>query len=66
MSSGLWHPVSYFLETIAPAELNYFIHDKELLAVVWALQYWRPELVGARELFTIYTDYQALEYFGTK
>ena len=57
MSGGLWHPVSYFSETMAPAELNYFIHDKELLAVVRALQYWRPELVGAREPFTIYTDY---------
>jgi len=34
MSNRLWHPVSYFSETIAPAELNYFIHDKELLAVV--------------------------------
>ena len=29
-----------------PAELNYFIHDKELLAIVCALEEWEPELLS--------------------
>jgi len=32
-----WHPMAY-LKSIAPAECNYAIHDKELLAIIQALQ----------------------------
>ena len=35
-----WHPVGYFSKTMAPAETNYPIYDKELLAIVKALQHW--------------------------
>lgn len=50
------------------AEHNYHIHDKELLAVIRALQCWRAELIGlqAEEPFLIITDHEALKYFGTK
>ena len=34
---GEWHPVGYFSKTMAPAETNYPIHDKEMLAIVQAL-----------------------------
>ena len=66
--TGEWHPVAFFSETMQNAEHNYPIHDKELLAVIRALQTWRPELIGLRQNkpFTIITDHQALEYFGTK
>ena len=30
-------PVAFMSKTMIPAELNYFIHDKELLAIVRAL-----------------------------
>ena len=30
-----------------PAECNYEIYDKELLAIVKAFEEWRPELEGA-------------------
>ena len=42
----LWNPVAYFSKTMQPAELNYDIHDKEMLAVIRALQEWRAELEG--------------------
>ena len=29
-----FHPVAYFFKTIAPAKLNYLIHDKEILAII--------------------------------
>jgi hypothetical protein len=32
-----WYPVAYFSKTIAPAETNYEIHDKEMLTIVKSL-----------------------------
>ena len=29
-----WHLVSYFSKSMAPAEINYLIHDKEMLVIV--------------------------------
>lgn len=64
---GVWNPVGYFSETMQGAEHNYPIHDKELLAVVRSLRFWRSELIGIQQTpFTIITDHEALEYFGTK
>ena len=63
----LWHPVAYYSKSMSEAECNYEIHDKEMLAIVRALQEWRAELEGLqlRERFNIYTDHRALEYFMT-
>ena len=35
---GLFHPVGYFSKTMGDAELNYPIHDKELLAIFRSFQ----------------------------
>ena len=48
-----------------PAECNYGIHDKEMLAIVKSLDEWRPELQGTAKRIQIYTDHKALEYFMT-
>jgi hypothetical protein len=32
-----WYLVAYFSKTIAPAECNYGIHDKKMLAIVRSL-----------------------------
>ena len=61
-----WHPIAYFSKTMAPAECNYEIHDKELLAIIRALEQWRAELEGLKSKIQIYTDHRALEYFMTK
>ena len=62
----LWRPVSFFSKVMNDAECNYPIQDKELLAVVRALQFWNAELLGLSKRFTIVTDHEALEYFQTK
>jgi len=31
---GEWHPIAYYLKTIINAELNYYIHNKEMLAII--------------------------------
>ena len=35
---GEWHPVAFYSAHLILAERNYFIHDKELLAIIRALQ----------------------------
>jgi transposase InsO family protein len=63
---GLWRPVAYFSKTMLPAECNYTIHDKELLAIVRAFEQWRAELQALDEPLKVYSDHKALEYFMTK
>ncbi|SPO38662.1 uncharacterized protein PSFLO_04141 [Pseudozyma flocculosa] len=60
------HPIAFWSRQMAPAERNYEIHDKELLAVVKACEEWRHYLHGISAPFEILTDHQALEYFQTK
>src|ERR1700690_2687396 len=42
---------------------NYEIYDKEMLAIMLALEEWRHYLIGADEQFEIWTDHQNLQYF---
>ena len=46
-----------------PAERNYEIYDKKLLAIVGALTKWRQYLLDIIETFKIWTDYENLKYF---
>ena len=46
-------------------ERNYEIHDKEMLAIIRALEEWRHFLEGARHPVEIWTDHKNLEYFMT-
>lgn len=41
-----WLPVAFFSKTMAPAELNYAVYDKEMLAIVRSFGQWRPELTS--------------------
>ena len=60
------HPVCYYSRKFSPAELNYPIYDKELLAVVEAFKQWRVYLEFTTETpVRVYTDHKNLEYFGT-
>ena len=33
-TDGEWHPIAYYSKTMVDAELNYPIHDKEMLAII--------------------------------
>ena len=46
-----------------PAERNYEIYDKELLAIVEALAKWQQYLLDTAETFEIWTDHKNLKYF---
>jgi hypothetical protein len=60
---GVLRTVGYFSAKHTPAECNYDVHDKELLAVIKCLQEWDAELRAVRG-FTVHTDHKNLEYFG--
>jgi hypothetical protein len=46
-------------------ELNYDIHDKELLAIVVAFKVWRVYLEGAKYTIIVKMDYKNLTFFMT-
>ncbi|MBW0566617.1 hypothetical protein O181_106332, partial [Austropuccinia psidii MF-1] len=39
------HPIAFDSHKLIPAELNYEIHENELLGIVWALKHWRAFLL---------------------
>ncbi|KAF8644086.1 hypothetical protein AX16_008700 [Volvariella volvacea WC 439] len=58
-----WRPVAFRSKSLSETERNYEIYDKELLAIMQALDEWRQYLLGSREPFEIWTDHQNLTYF---
>ncbi|MBW0592821.1 hypothetical protein O181_132536, partial [Austropuccinia psidii MF-1] len=58
------HPIAFNSFKPIPAELNYKIHDKELLGIVWALKRWRAFL-SLSSPFEVLTDHSSLQYFMT-
>jgi transposase InsO family protein len=62
-TDGLLHPVAFDSRKFQPAELNYEIHDKEMLAIVWAFKRWRSLLLSTTSPVTVLTDHLALTYF---
>jgi hypothetical protein len=57
------HPIPYFSKTHSPAECNYEIYHKELMAIVWAFEEWRPELQSVINRIRILSDHKNVEYF---
>ena len=58
-------PVAFFSRQLQPAERNYEIYDKELLAIIACLKEWRHFLQNSTLPFIILTDHKNLEYFMT-
>ena len=57
--------MAFYSKSLSPVERNYEIHDKEMLAIICALEEWRHFLEGARHPVEIWTDHKNLEYFMT-
>ena len=59
------HPVAFHSRTFTGAELNYDVHDKELLAIFEAFKIWWHYLKGASMPVEVLTNHKNLEYFCT-
>src|SRR5258705_10258123 len=58
-----WHPIAFINKGLSPAERNYNICDKEMLAIIRALEQWRHYLEGTKYPVQVLTDHKNLEYF---
>jgi hypothetical protein len=61
--SGTIRPVSFYSRKLLPAELNYEVYDKELLAIKSCFDEWRQYLLGTALPIKVYSDHKTLEYF---
>ena len=59
------HPVAFHSRKFSPAEINYEIHDKELLAIVEGFKHWRRYCEGTEHQVQVFSDHQNMEYFTT-
>ena len=59
------HPIAFHSRTFTSTELNYDVHDKELLAIFEAFKCWRHYLEGSPTPVDVVTDHKNLEYFST-
>ena len=57
------HPVAFMSKSMTPAERNYDIGDKEMLAIVKPLEHWRHWLEGTKLPIEIRTDHKNLVNF---
>lgn len=63
---GETRPVAFLSRKMQPAELNYPTHDKELLAIIYALNSWAHYLEGNQFTIKVLSDHQSLKYFTEK
>jgi hypothetical protein len=60
----VFHSIYYASKVLNSAQCNYTTTEKELFAVVFAFDKFRPYLVGTK--VTVYTDHSALKYLFQK
>ena len=60
---GVLHPVAFYNKSIIPAECNYYIYDKELLAIIYCFEHWHLKLEHTDLLIQVFTDHQTLKIF---
>ena len=57
------HPIAYYSATFTPTERNYDIYERELLAILKALEHWRPHLAATEIPVTVLTDHANLTFW---
>src|SRR5882672_12508820 len=62
--NGELHPIAFHSWTFSTLELNYDVHDKELLAIFEAFKQWQHYLEGSGLPIDMVTNHQNLQYFS--
>ena len=60
---SIQHPIAYYSATFTPTERNYDIYERELLAILKALEHWRPHLAATEIPVTVLTDHANLTFW---
>ena len=61
--NGDRHPVAFISKTFSPTERNYEIYDRELLAIIRALEEWRHYIQGSPHTTIVLSDHKNLTYY---
>ncbi|XP_029292890.1 uncharacterized protein LOC115011797 [Cottoperca gobio] len=62
VSDNKLHPCAFLSKKLSPAERNYDVGNRELLAIKVALEEWRHWLEAAEQPFLVLTDHKNLQY----
>ena len=66
LENNTWKPLAFMSRMMQPAEVNYDVHNKELLAIIKVLEEWEQYLPHFGSTPTIIiSDHQNLQYFMT-
>ena len=57
---GVLYSVIYFSKWLNPAEYNYKIYNKELLAIIRYFKQWQPKLKSTKFLIKVFSNYKNL------
>ena len=58
-----WRPCAFYSKSLSNVERAYEVHDKEMLAIIRALEAWRHHLEGAKHKVEIWSDHQNLQFY---
>ncbi|CAJ0923136.1 unnamed protein product [Ranitomeya imitator] len=61
---NLLHPCAFLSKRLSPAEKNYDVGNKELLAIIAAFKEWRHLLQGASQPIVVLMDHRNLEFIS--
>ena len=62
---GQIHPCGYLSHALTQTEQNWQIYNRELYAIIYALDKWKYLLLGAEHTLTIHCDHKNLTYYRT-
>jgi transposase InsO family protein len=62
-AKGHRHPIAFWSRKLKDAEMNYEVHDAELLAIVEGFKRFRHYLEGSAHTVRVLTDHKNLKYF---
>jgi hypothetical protein len=62
---GQLHPCGYLSHALTQTEQNWQIYDRELYAIIYALDKWKYLLLGGEHTLTIHCDHKNLTYYRT-
>ncbi len=61
--AGDLHPLVFYSRKLLELEINYSVHNKEMLGIMESLREFRPWLAGLELPISIITDHKNLKYF---